>query len=143
MRPEFIVRLRLQGAAPPLDAGRIARLVEDDPRNADARKIARCDKSRKKVELPVRTAHGRWIQHAFDLVGIARLRLHDLPEALQLESVNRDVRNHGSVFLCRLEFRTTFTISRINNGIAPMASSRKQSESGMDDVFRKLPSVAL
>ena len=42
----------------------------------------------------------------------------------------------GGASLAAVACRTTFVISRINSGMAPKARSRKQSASGMNDVFR-------
>jgi hypothetical protein len=78
-RPKFVVDFRLQRDAKALDADWISTFIEVDPRYADARIVAFRDKPREEVETPVGTTSGGWIQDPFDLLGVARLRLHDGP----------------------------------------------------------------
>jgi hypothetical protein len=72
----LIIGFRLQCDAEPLDACRIASFIEPYSCNADARVIAPRDEPWKQVELTIRATNGGWIQDAFDLLGITRLRLH-------------------------------------------------------------------
>ena len=87
--PPLIIGFRLQCDAETLDACRIAGFIEPHSCNADARVVPLRHQPRKQVELAIGAANGGRIQDAFDLLGIARLRLHHDPQALQLESTHR------------------------------------------------------
>ena len=66
--PPLVVGFRLERDAEPLDAARIAGLIEPHARDADARVVAPRDEPRKQVELTIRPTNGRRIQDAFDLL---------------------------------------------------------------------------
>ena len=85
----LIIGFRLQCDAEPLDSGRIAGLIKQNSCNTDARVIALRDEPWKQVKLAIRAANGSRIQDAFDLLGITRLRLHHLPQALQFKSTHK------------------------------------------------------
>ena len=87
--PPLIIGFRLQCDAEPLDATRIAGLIESNAGDADARIIASRHEPWKQIELAIRAADGSRIQDAFDLLWIARLRLHHQPQSLQLKSAHR------------------------------------------------------
>ena len=87
--PPLVISFRLQCNAKPLDSARIAGFVELYAGNADARIIALRDKPWKQVKLTVRATNGSRIQDAFDLLRVARLRLHDQPQTLQLKATHR------------------------------------------------------
>ena len=89
VRQPLVVGLRLQCDAEPLDPTRIAGVIEANPRDADARIIASCDETGKKIKLTIRTANGSRIQDALDFLRITRFRLHDLPEPLHSKAVHR------------------------------------------------------
>ena len=87
--PALIIGFRLQCDAETLDAYRIAGVIEPHSCNPDARVVPLRHQPRKQVELSIGAARGSRIQNAFDLLGIARLRLHHDPQALQFESTHR------------------------------------------------------
>ncbi len=89
IRPPLIVGFRLQCDAKPLHATRVAEVVEQNPCDADARIVPLCHKPREQVEPVIRATHGRRIQDTFGFLGIARFRLHQLPQTLQLEAAHR------------------------------------------------------
>ena len=72
---------------------RIAGTVEQHTRDADARIVAASHQTREQIELPVWPSHRRRVEDALDLMGIARLRLHDHADPL-----HREVR-HGPSWL--------------------------------------------
>ena len=78
----FVISLRFQRDPKPLDSARVPGVIEFYTGNADARIIAPRDNPRKKVKLTIVAANGGRIQHTFDLVRIASLRLHDLSQPL-------------------------------------------------------------
>src|SRR5664280_1069144 len=84
--PQLVVGFGLEGDAESLDACRIARSIEPHSRDADARVVAAADKPGEQVELTIRATNGSRVEDALDLVGVARLRLHDRPQAVQLEA---------------------------------------------------------
>src|SRR5580658_11227834 len=91
------MRLRLESDAEPFDAGRIAGCIEPHSCNADARVVPLRDQPREQVEFTIRAANGGGIQHAFDLLGIAWLRLHDDSQAPQLKFTHTTPHGRGSV----------------------------------------------
>ena len=93
--PQLVIGFRLQRDAEPLDAGRIAGLIELHSCDADARVISPRDQAREEVKLTIRAANGGRIQDAFDLQRIARLRLHHHPQALQLEIRHQCLSSQG------------------------------------------------
>ena len=68
-----------------LDAAWIAGLVEFDAGDTYPGKIPLGDEPWKQVEMSVAATHSGRVQDAFDLLRVARLRLHQHPQALQLE----------------------------------------------------------
>ena len=87
--PVLVVGLRLERDPEPLDAGRVAGLVESNPGNPDTRIIALRDESGKQVKLTIRTANDRGIENTLGLHRIAGLRLHHDAHALQLKAAHR------------------------------------------------------
>ena len=79
----LIIGFRLQRDAEPLGACRIASFIEPYSGNADTRVIPPRNQPREEVKFAVRATSGSRIQDAFDLLGIARLRLHQHSQALQ------------------------------------------------------------
>jgi hypothetical protein len=75
----------------PLDSGRIAGLIEQDSRYADAGVIAAPDQSREKVELAIWTPRGGRVQDAFGFQRIAWLWFHQHAKTPQVE-----VTHHGA-----------------------------------------------
>jgi hypothetical protein len=63
-------------------SARISGVIEFYASDADARIVVLCDEPRKQVKLAIRAASGRRIQDAFDLMRIARFRLHQHSQAL-------------------------------------------------------------
>ena len=86
--PQLIIGFGLQRDAQPLDARRIAGCIEPHSCNADARVVPFRNQPREQVEFAIGAANGRRIQDAFDLLGIARLRLHDHSQAPQFKSTH-------------------------------------------------------
>ena len=82
VRSPLVISFRLKRNAEPLDSGRVAGFVEFYAGDADARIIALGDEPRKQVKLAIRATSGSRIQDAFDLLRIARLRLHQHSQAL-------------------------------------------------------------
>jgi hypothetical protein len=87
--PPFIIRLRLQRYAEPLDARWIARFIEPHTRYPYARIISLCDQPRKEIEFAIGSAGRSWIQDSFYFLRIARLRFHQRPQAVKLEFAHR------------------------------------------------------
>ena len=85
----LVIRFGLQCNTEPLDARRVAGLIKPHACDADARVIAPRDQPREEVKLTIRATRGSWVQDAFGLQRIARLRLHHQPKALQLKSRHR------------------------------------------------------
>jgi hypothetical protein len=88
--PPLIIRVRLQCDSEPLDAYRIAGLIEPNSCNADPRVVIPGGEPRKQVEFTIRTTNGSRIQDAFDLLWITwRLRseIGDLRPTLRAASV--------------------------------------------------------
>jgi len=82
---EFVVGLGRQRHAEPLDARRIAPVIEENPGQANARVVATPDQAREKIEAAVLGTDDCRIEHALDLIRISRLRLHQHPETGELE----------------------------------------------------------
>jgi hypothetical protein len=87
--PTFIIGIWLEGDAKPLYTCRIAGFIEPHARYPDPRIIPFRNQPRKEVEFTIGTAYGSGIQNPFHFMRIARLGLHDHPEAVQLESTHR------------------------------------------------------
>ena len=73
------------GQQAPLDARRIAPVIEENPGQANARVVATPDQAREKIEAAVLGTDDCRIEHALDLIRISRLRLHQHPETGELE----------------------------------------------------------
>ena len=89
VRSPLVIRFRLERNAQPLDTGRVAGVVECYAGDADARIVALCDEAREQVKLAIRAANSSGIQDTFNLLRIARFRLHHQPQALQLKAIHR------------------------------------------------------
>jgi hypothetical protein len=87
-RSKFVIRVRLERDAEPLDPAGIASAVEPDASDADARIVTLSDEPRKEVKMAVRPANGSRIQGAFDFMRITGRRLHDQPQTPQLKSTH-------------------------------------------------------
>ena len=66
-RPSLVRRVGLKGDAHPIDAGRVAIVVEAHAGDADSRVVASSDESWKQVQLAVRPADRGRVQHTFGL----------------------------------------------------------------------------
>ena len=86
VRPQLVIRFGLQCDAEPLDARRVAGLIELHSCDADARVIPLRDQTREEVKLTIRAANPGRVQDPFDLQRIARLGLHHHPKPLHLKS---------------------------------------------------------
>ena len=89
VRSPLVIGFRLQRNAEPLDSERVAGLIEPNPGDADARIVAPRDEPWKQVKLTIRATNGSRIQDTFNLMRIARLRLHHQSQALQLKATHR------------------------------------------------------
>ena len=74
---QLVAGLRFQGDAHALNARRIAGVVEQYPRDANARIVAASHETRKKVKLPIPRANGSRVEDALHLVRVAHPRFHD------------------------------------------------------------------
>ena len=100
---QFVIGFRLQRDPHALDATRIAGTVKQHARDADPRIVAASHQTREQIELPVPGSHGGGVEDALDLMGVARLRLHDHADPL-----HREVR-HGRSPLYRHAITASMT----------------------------------
>ena len=87
--PQLVIRFGLERDAEPLDARRVAGLIELHSCDADTRVISLRDHAREEVIVTIRAANPGRVQDPFDLMRIARFRLHDLPQPMQLKGVRQ------------------------------------------------------
>jgi hypothetical protein len=87
--PPFIIRLRFQRDAEPLDARRIAHFIELYTRYPYARIISLCDQPREEIEFAIGAASRSRIQDSFYFLRIARLRFHQQSQAVKFEFAHR------------------------------------------------------
>ena len=85
MRRQLVISFGLKRDSQALDSAGIASLVELNAGDADPGKISLGHEPWKQVEVSVRPTNGSRVQDAFDFLRVAGLRLHQHPEALQLE----------------------------------------------------------
>src|ERR1700691_3176186 len=119
--PTLIVGFRLQSDAETLDAFWISRCIEPHSGNTDARVVPKRHQSWKEVQRTVRATSGRRIQDAFGLMRIARLRLHQDSETLQLKSTHVFLASCCLITDCQTCddcLNHTFRLVRILNGDA-------------------------
>jgi len=90
-------RLRVGAAVGVNDDERIACLIESHSGNSDARIVAPRYQPWKEIEMTVGAPGGGRIQNSFRLLWIARFRLHDLPQALQLKATHRFSDRHAII----------------------------------------------
>ena len=95
VRPQFVIRFRLERNAEPFDSAGIPRLVEFDPSDADARIVPLRDEPWKKVKMTIRATNRGGVQGAFDFVRITGFGLHDQPQAPQLKSNHKKTPSRG------------------------------------------------
>ena len=85
LRVSFVISFRLERDAQPFDVTRIACLVKFDARDSNPRIVALRDEPGKEVEVSVRATGDPGIENALDLLRVARLRLHQHCQPVQLE----------------------------------------------------------
>jgi hypothetical protein len=97
MRRPLIIDFWFERDAQALDAAWVAGLVEFDAGDTYPGKIPLGDKPWKQVETPVAATHSGRVQDAFDLLRVARLRLHHHPQTLQFERDGQASSRHAMI----------------------------------------------